>query len=117
MLIQIAFYVTSALVFISGITVMTLGDWRKFALKFAGVSIATICAALALLPAIRNNSVTLCETSQLTCLQLDLYAVARNIAFIIFNLTVGRDAIHFKRRDRRETPNVIQMRGYSKEKQ
>lgn len=88
----------------SGMAVLALGDWRYFKLKYAGVAISTAASIWFLIMfIIFGGDIALCNSSRLFCMTGDIYHTTRNIAFIIFHLAVGRDAITLKERDRRKS--------------
>ncbi len=98
--------ITAFSIVVTGIYVMAKGDWSRFALKFAGIGLSTT-AALYLFSAdfILGGGIMSCspDMNPQQCLTFELYHVVRNIAFVIFHIAIGRDAIHFKRRERRGT--------------
>lgn len=86
----------------SGVYVMARGDWKKFALKYAAVCLSTVAAMWFTAYLLINQSdMAVCRTDVIMCLTGDLYHIARNLAFILFHVSVGRDAIRYKHRDRR----------------
>lgn len=97
--------ITAALIVISGLYALAAGEWSKLGLKFAGVSLSTMAATWLLIADwISGGNVLACHIDNTpACLTLDLYYVVRNVAFLIFHIAVGRDAVHFKKRDRRGT--------------
>lgn len=99
--------ITALSVIGTGLYVLANGDWHKFGLKFAGVCLSTT-AAIWLLGAelFIGSGVFSCPTEMpaQACLTFEIYHILRNVAFIIFHIAIGRDAIHFKKRDRRGTP-------------
>jgi hypothetical protein len=81
---------------------MAFGDWKKFALKYAAVSLSTASAMwFAAYLLIYQSDLLTCRTDDILCFTGDLYHIARSTAFILFHIAVGRDAIHYKKRDRR----------------
>lgn len=88
-------------VFFTGIWVIAFGDWRKFKLKFAAVAISTSAAFALILLQFATHGGKYCVAGQLDGFAADVYHLSRSIAFILFHLAVGRDAIHFKCKDRR----------------
>lgn len=97
---------TAIAVIATGIYVMVKGEWFPFGLKFAGICLSTL-AAMWLLSAdiYLGGSVLTCPATMPSnmCMTFELYHVLRNVAFIIFHIAIGRDAIHYKKRDRRGT--------------
>lgn len=96
---------TIGIVVLSGIYVLARGEWHPFALKFAGVALST-SAAMWLLGAdiFMGGGIATCPfTDPSVCLTVDVYHIVRNIAFVLFHIAIGRDAIHYKRNDRRGT--------------
>lgn len=110
------FIATSLIGFLSGIFVLAKGDWHAFGLKFAAVSISTICAGWLLVMLILQSGIPVCNFDALYCLQWQMYGMTRNIAFIIFHITVGRDAIYFKQSDRRKRNGSAPTRGMKRGK-
>lgn len=105
MLYYVAF-LTAILVILSGGYVLARGDWRKLGLKFAGVCLATL-AAIWLFGATYffGANIFTCPThlAESSCITLQLYFIIRNLAFVVFNMAVGRDAIMVRRGERRGT--------------
>lgn len=98
--------ITALTIIFTGVLVLTLGDWRKFGLKFAGVVLSTTAAfGLLIVEATASDWSLNCvgPMAQQEHFSLELYHLFRNVAFIIFHIAIGRDAIHFKQRDRRGT--------------
>lgn len=98
---------TSLICVVTGLVVLKMGDWSKFALKFAGVGLATLCSGWMLIMLLSKYAPN-CSSDTLQCLQWQVYGAARNIAFIIFIISVGRDAIRVKNHDRRR--NIVGYR-------
>ena len=94
---------TSVLVPLTGLWVMGRGDWRELQLKYAGVVISTVASIWFLASMFMYDSLLRpCSIGASECFTIQIYAVARNISFIIFHLAVGRDARGIKTRgDRR----------------
>lgn len=99
--------ITALSVIATGLYVLAKGDWHKFGLKFAGVAISTT-AAIWLLGAdlALGGNIISCTPNigDQNCLTLEIYHVLRNMAFVVFHIAIGRDAIHFKQQDRRGAP-------------
>lgn len=95
---------SSLLIFIASGIVLALGDWRKVQLKF-GATILAFCTSLWLAwNSLINVGTTHCAATQVVCLQWELFYIGRQIAMFMFIIAFGRDAIHFKKKDRRVTP-------------
>lgn len=84
----------------TGLFVLAFGDWRKFTLKFAGVALSTTAAIFLIYANALHGLPIACEDKPF-CIDYAIYSVVRNIAFIVFHITSGRDAIRFKGCDRR----------------
>ena len=82
----------------TGMSVLALGSiaWRNFRLKFIGVIISTVAAGGFLLIHLTNNSMQMCANLTLFT-EYELLSIIRNIAFIIFHVSTGRDAINHRR--------------------
>lgn len=93
--------ITAILSVASGIFVMIFGDWRKLALKFAAVSLSTLVSIFALLLILSKSPVDSCLATGALCDVYSFYQVVQNMAFVLFHLAVGRDAIKVRCRDRR----------------
>lgn len=94
---------TVSAVIIVGIYVLAHGDWRKFGLKFAGVSLSTAAAIWLMAAQLYIGGVFTCPADMpaTACMTFEIYHIIRNVAFLIFHIAIGRDAIQFKKRDRR----------------
>lgn len=95
--------ITSLMAMVTGFSVIGLGNWRPFQLKFAAVALSTVAAFWYIVMFYTNQtapSQILNENSLIHSYQL--YHVVRNIAFILFHIAVGRDAIHYKQGERRK---------------
>lgn len=92
---------TVIIIIFTGIFVLLFGDWKKFTLKFAGVALSTVAAIFLIFLNI-TQSVPMACTDEPFCLNYSIYAIVRNVAFIIFHVTCGRDAIRFRRCERRD---------------
>lgn len=93
--------ITTVIMWVTGIFVLTRGDWRTFMLKYAAVAISTV-AAIWLCAMLILFGETNCSTTNSFCVTWKIYGIARNIAIILFHVSVGRDAIEFKHHDRRQ---------------
>ena len=88
-------------VILSGLYVLARGEWRPFKLKFAGVALSTVAGLwMALSMYVLYDSYA-CGAKQSLCITAGIYHVVRNVAFVIFHIAVGRDAIRYKQGDRR----------------
>lgn len=98
--------ITAGAVIISGLYVIAHGNWHKFGLKFAGVCLSTMAGGW-MLPAnfIFGAGIFACPAgmAETSCMAIQIFFIVRNLAFIIFHVAVGRDAIVFKHRERRGT--------------
>lgn len=86
---------------VSGVFVLAHGDWRKLQLKYAGVAMSTVCSLLLLIITLLDDRKMSCEADSLSCLFWGVYHLSRNFTFCVFHVAIGRDAIHFKKRERR----------------
>lgn len=89
------------LIVLSGLSVIILGDWRNFKLKYAPVVLSTVAGMWLVVSMNWIIGPIECNFDARTCTTVTLYAIMRNIAFILFHIAVGRDAIKVKRGDRR----------------
>lgn len=98
-------FITGVSVIGTGLYVLAKGDWQPFMLKFAGVCVSTTAAIYMLAATVIFNGFAYCssDTPANLCMTFEIYYIARNAAFIIFHIAIGRDAIHLKKRDRRGT--------------
>lgn len=98
--------ITASAIILTGFYVLAKGTWHSFGLKFAGVALSTM-AALWLVGSdiVYGGGMMTCSPDMdvQQCFTFELYHVVRNLAFIIFHIAIGRDAIHYKRKDRRGT--------------
>lgn len=91
-------YITTLTIIFTGLYVLGRGDWGKFGLKYAAVCLSTIAAVWLLAMAIYTGKMFVgCSLEKHICLTYAVYGIARNIAFIIFHIVIGRDVINFKR--------------------
>lgn len=84
---------------VTGISVLGCGQWDKHGLKFAAVGLSTAAAIWLLIASQifeRPGSFGGDDVSM-----WEIYHISRNIALILFHLSVGRDAIRYKNRERR----------------
>lgn len=91
----------------TGFYVLAKGDWHQFGLKFAGVSLSTIAAIWLFASQIAFSSGAFTcpiDMPETTCFTFEVYHIVRNLAFILFHIAIGRDAIQYKNKDRRGTP-------------
>lgn len=99
---EIVIHLTSWLGLITGLTVLIFGDWRKFTLKYFGVTLSTASVVYLLIIQYYYGFVFHCITTMdRPCDQIHMFLFMRNLAFVIFHITSGRDTIRFKRCDRR----------------
>lgn len=92
---------TGLLGLFTGLLVLALGDWHQFKLKYAGVALSTSASALVLLLHYVNDNLWSCSSDLVACDLQTLIHTMRNLAFIIFHVTSGRDALRYKAHDRR----------------
>ena len=85
----------------SGIYVLALGDWRSLQLKYAGVILSTFSMLFVLVLFLQGNTMLQCTQDAGDCTSWHIYQIVRNVAVILFHISVGRDAIIVKKRDRR----------------
>lgn len=98
--------ITAVMIVVSGVYVIAKGSWHQLGLKFAGVVLSTTAAGWMLIATmIFGQTSFACQLGMPpeACLAVQLYSVVRNLAFIVFHVAVGRDAIIIKHRDRRGT--------------
>ena len=110
-------FLTSFFVVFTGLYVLIAGDWSKFKLKYAAVALSTVAGIWFLVFIVLQPNQFSCQSSAMTCFTYAIYGISRNIAFILFHLSVGRDAIKFKKKDRRisnKTGEIGHGRSYSK---
>lgn len=93
--------ITSLFVIFTGLYVIYAGDWCKFKLKYAAVAISTMAGIWITTFIITQNNEIACSMSPSLCLAYGVYGIARNFAIVLFHISVGRDAIIFKKKDRR----------------
>lgn len=93
-------FFTALLVMLTGFYVMHKGDWTKMKLKYIAVSLSTTASIFLFFNAFLQNSYN-CPLDDMQCFVFETYSIVRNIAFICFNVAFGRDAMAFKKRDRR----------------
>lgn len=96
----------SAAIAISGLGVLFLGKWNAMKLKFLAVSFVTISAVWFLFYYYMFYDVLACRTVEDMCKMTDSYLLLRNIAILLFNIAIGRDAIVYGKRDRRKNVNA-----------
>ena len=98
--------ITAFFVVFTGFYVLYAGNWSKFKLKYAGVALSTTAGIWFMFFLAMEPHQFKCEFSSMTCLSYAIYGIARNIAFVLFHISVGRDAINFKHRDRRSSQKI-----------
>lgn len=91
--------ITSGLIVVSGLIVISMGDWTPYKLKFAPIVISTLAGLWMFCYLFVPHSM-LDQDSDLTR-TYQMIGIARNIAFILFHIAIGRDSIHYKKFDRR----------------
>lgn len=86
----------------TGLFVLWFGDWRKFALKYMGVALSTASIIYLLAISMLYGHVFVChDAPDHPCLQIHISLFMKNLSILCFHITSGRDAIRFKRCDRR----------------
>lgn len=93
--------ISSVAIVFTDMVVMALGDWRKLGLKFAAVALSTAAGVWLTLLYFSLDDILRCEAMRPLCFTGEIYHIVRNCAFVLFHISVGRDAIHLKKRDRR----------------
>lgn len=93
---------TTILAVTSGCAVLAIGNWRPFKLKYAGVVVSTLASVIILAFYTVSGSVRECAFPGQISTMLGLAQISRNISFILLHLAIGRDASHYKHRDRRK---------------
>jgi hypothetical protein len=96
--------------FATGVIVLAVGDWRKFTLKYAGVALSTGSALYMLALGYTHPDIWNCRLKEFLCDEGDIFYAMRNAALIVFHVTSGRDAIRFKKCDRRGCLNTGERR-------
>lgn len=91
---------TSFIAIGSGLAAIGFGNWRPHGLKFAGVALSTISAVFLTYIHLTNSLPDGCNSSPI-CIEYFSYGIIRNIAFVIFHIACGRDAVRLKQGDRR----------------
>lgn len=99
-------YITAAAIVLTGLYVLYQGDWRPFKLKYAAVVLSTLAAIWLLIFTAKQGSGG-CKSEAIVCLSYSIYGIIRNIAFVLFHISVGRDAISYKKRDRRKVEKKV----------
>lgn len=94
-------FISAALALLSGVYVLARGNWRPFGLKFAAVSLSTTSSLVMLALAYQTHAMLICQHDTLICLSRDIYILMRNLSIVFFHVALGRDAIRYKFRDRR----------------
>jgi len=102
---MIQYFIIASAVFsaITGATVIALGEWKRFALKFAAVALC-FTVDISFLGIIWCHPDELMNPKNAEILTtVGLLIMAKNLDHILFYLAFGRDAIHFKNKERRAT--------------
>lgn len=92
-------------VIITGVTVLGLGNWRKFKLKFAAVAFSTSAAIWLFIFTAYGQALRIQHSEDFVSLTWSFYHIVRNGVFVLFHVAVGRDAIRFKQQERRKSPD------------
>jgi hypothetical protein len=98
-MLNMALTFTSILGVFTGLTFMALGDWSKLTLKFGAVALSTASAIFMAFLHLTNTNPPICSNTAL-CSEYMVYGIIRNIAFILFHIAFGRDAILLKKCER-----------------
>lgn len=85
---------------VSGVFVLSRGDWKQLQLKYAGLTLSTIASIIFVLMLMTDSQFVICH-EELNCQTRNLSQLATNIALIIFHLSTGRDAIRRREGERR----------------
>jgi hypothetical protein len=96
------FIIASAVISaLTGATVIALGEWKRFALKFAAVALcfAIDCGFLGIVWCHPDELMNPKNTEILTT--VGLLIMAKNLDHVLFYVAFGRDAIKLKRGERR----------------
>lgn len=100
-MITIFILISAIISSITGATVIILGDWKRFALKFAAVALCFM-VDVALLGIIFFHPDEFMNTGHEKLFGVvGTLLVAKNIDHILFYISFGRDAISLRRKDRR----------------
>lgn len=92
---------------------MMLGKWENFNLKHAGMLLSTTVSFFVTAMLLIHPYAIECTSSDMMCENWWLYGIASNVRIILFHIAIGRDAIRFKKQDRRGAePNVRRKRAY-----
>lgn len=86
---------------ILGFYVLYAGDWEDMHLKRAAVMLSTTISIFLTFLLLTKEQVNECETGTLMCATFHIYFLARNCGIMLFQYACGRDAIDYKKRDRR----------------
>lgn len=90
---------TCLILVLSGIAILGYGQWDKHGLKFAAVGLSTAAAIWVLAASQVFDPPGSFGGEDVSMWQF--YHIVRNIALILFHISVGRDAIRYKNRERR----------------
>lgn len=102
MMIQILMWLSIWISLATGLGVLAFGDWTKFKLKYLGVAFSTASVVYIIALQYAYPSLALCiDGPEHPCAQIHMFFFMRNVSIMIFHITSGRDAIKFKRCDRR----------------
>lgn len=94
-------HISAFLAFLSGAIALCVGNWNRLALKHSALFLSTISCGVMFLMVFLNADAMACLATQTMCANWQLYACARNFCFILFHIAVGRDALQYKKWDRR----------------
>lgn len=101
---------------ITGFVVLAFGNWEKFILKYSGVALSTAAASYLMWMSTFHSHAWICHDGDFYCDAQMLSFLMRNLAFVCFHVSCGRDAIRFKKCDRRFCPKGKGDRRLNEEK-
>lgn len=100
-MITIFILISAIISSITGATVIILGDWKRFALKFAAVALCFM-VDVALLSIIFFHPDEMMNPNHDRIFGIvGMLLIAKNIDHLLFYISFGRDAISLRRKDRR----------------
>lgn len=97
------FVLISAIICVaSGLYIIAMGKWKELKIKFAAVALSTaVSLVMVSYGMFQHQSLFVCNQDTISCLNRDVCIFLRNIAILLFHIAVGRDAIAYKKGDRR----------------
>ena len=100
-MITIFILISAIISSITGATVIILGDWKRFALKFAAVALCFM-VDVALLSIIFFHPDEFASPNHERLFGVvGALLIAKNVDHILFYISFGRDAISMRKKDRR----------------